>query len=144
MRLTQYLAIALLLLVNAPAEAQTPQLQPAGTLPARQEHDSFIPVSKYLARGDAESLSAWFSDNLEISVLGESCDASKIQARQIMKAFFEAYTPRSCEVLHTAGRATMKYALAALTAGGETFKVTIFANCKKGSYKIQQLSVERF
>ena len=32
-------------------------------------YDVFVPISKYLASGDSESLSAWFSDNLEISIM---------------------------------------------------------------------------
>ena len=35
-------------------------------------YDVFIPISKYIRQGDADKLSAWFSDNLEISVFSES------------------------------------------------------------------------
>jgi len=105
--------------------------------------DVFIPVSKYLASGNVEALSAWFADNLEIAVLSRQSDASRAQARQIVKTFFDNYTPRSFNVTHTAGRANMKYALGTLMAGGEAFSVTIFMSCKNGTYKIQQLKIER-
>ncbi len=105
--------------------------------------DVFVPVCKYFAAGNAEALSAWFADNLEIAVLASESDASRAQARQIVKAFFDTYAPRSFSITHTTGRANMKYALGTLVAGGEAFSVTFFMSCKNGSYKIQQLKIER-
>ena len=110
--------------------------QPAG-------YDVFVPICKYMAQGNADNLSAWFDDNLEIAVTSQSSNASKAQARQIVKTFFENHTPRSFEVNHTAGRDNMKYALGTLKAGGENFSVTIFVSSKGKSYKIQQLKIER-
>lgn len=110
--------------------------QPAG-------FDVFIPISKYMAQGNADKLSAWFDDNLEISVISEGSSASKAQARQIVKVFFESHTPRSFEVSHTAGRHHMKYALGTLSAGGESYTVTIFVSDKGKGFKIQQLKIEQ-
>lgn len=106
-------------------------------------YDVFIPIAKYIAQGDAVRLSAWFADNLEISVVSPTSDSSRNQARQILKSFFDNYTPRSFDITHKASRANMKYALGLLNAGGEVFLVTIFVNYKDGSYQIQQLKIER-
>ncbi|MBQ9659838.1 MAG: DUF4783 domain-containing protein [Bacteroidales bacterium] len=108
-------------------------------------YDVFIPISKYMAQGNADNLSAWFDDNLEIAVISQGSNASKAQARQIVKTFFESHTPRSFEVNHTAGRDNMKYALGTLNAGGENYTVTIFVSNKGKSktYKIQQLKIEQ-
>lgn len=117
-------------------------------LAVRQAHaqesgyDVFNPISKYLRLGDAEKLSAWFSDNLEITIFSDSSDSSRNQARQILKSFFNSYTPRAFEITHKAGRSNMKYALGTLTAGGEVFVVTIFVNYKDNCYKIQHLKIE--
>ena len=108
-----------------------------------RSYDVFIPIAKYMRKGDAERLSAWFADNLEITILSTTNDSSRNQARQIMKAFFNTYTPRSFTIDHKAGRSNMKYALALLSAGGENFIVTIFVSCKENTYKIQQLKIER-
>lgn len=110
--------------------------QPAG-------YDVFIPISKYMAQGNADNLSAWFDDNLEIAVISQGSNASKAQARQIVKDFFESHTPRSFEVNHTAGRDNMKYALGTLNAGGENYSVTIFVSNEGKRFKIQQLKIER-
>ena len=106
-------------------------------------YDVFNPIAKYLAKGDADKLSAWFSDNLEITIFSNSNDSSRNQARQIIKSFFKSYTPRSFEINHTAGRSNMKYALGTLSAGGELFTVTIFVSYKDSDYSIQHLKIER-
>lgn len=106
-------------------------------------YDVFVPISKYIRLGDADKLSAWFDDNLEISIISNTSDSSKNQAKQILKAFFDSYSPREFDINHTAGRANMKYALGKLNAGGETFEVTIFVSFKKDSYRIQQLKIQR-
>jgi hypothetical protein len=108
-----------------------------------QGNDVFVPIGKYLEQGDSEALSAWFADNLEIGILSKETNSSRNQARQIVKAFFEAHTPRSFSVTHTAGRAGLKYATGSLNAGGEVFAVTIFVSCKDEGTKIQQLKIER-
>ena len=106
-------------------------------------YDVFNPIAKYISTGEAEKLSAWFSDNLEVTIFATSNDSSRNQARQIMKSFFKSYTPRSFEISHKAGRSNMKYALGTLNAGGEMFLVTIFINFKDDTYRIQQLKIER-
>ena len=110
---------------------------------AQTAGDVFIPIAKYIENGDAESLSAWFSDNLEVAIFAKTNDASRNQAKQIMKSFFKSYTPRSLRLSHKAGRPNMKYALGVLSAGGEMFQVTIFVGLKDSEYKIQQLKIER-
>ena len=106
-------------------------------------YDVFIPISKYIEMGDAEKLSAWFSDNLEVTIFSSSNDSSRNQAKQITKSFFKSYTPRTFKITHKAGRPNMKYALGTLTAGGEMFLVTIFVGYKDSEYKIQQFKIER-
>lgn len=120
-------------------------------------NDVFVPIVKYIEQGDADKLSAWFADNLEICVAGGTNDSSKNQARQILRSFFLQNTPQSFEITHTAGRPNMKYALGILKAGGEVYNVTIFVGCKhnnpkknsseeacnNSTFKIQQLKIER-
>ena len=106
-------------------------------------YDVFIPITKYIEMGDADKLSAWFSNNLEVTIFSNSNDSSRNQAKQIIKSFFKSYTPRTFQISHKAGRPNMKYALGTLTAGGEMFLVTIFVGDKDAEYKIQQFKIER-
>lgn len=106
-------------------------------------YDVFVPIAKYIRQGDAVKLSAWFADNLEVSILSSTNNASRNQARQIVKAFFDDNTPRSFAISHKASRGNTKYALGTLNAGGEVYLVTIFMNFKEDAYQIQLLKIER-
>ena len=110
---------------------------------AGADYDVFVPIAKYLSHGNAEALSAWFADNLDMTVLSKGGNSSRSQARQMLKAFFEGYTPRDFQITYTAGRGGMKYALGTLNAGGENFLVTIFVSSKGEAYTIQQMKIER-
>jgi len=105
--------------------------------------DVLDPIGKYIAKGDAESLSAWFDDELDISILAGGGVSSRLQARQIMKSFFKKFPPESFRVDYTAERANLKYVLATLNAGGESFHLILFLNSKSGTYLIQQLKIDR-
>lgn len=105
--------------------------------------DVFVPLSKYITRGDVESLSAWFDKNIEISIMSQGGMASKAQAKQIMKAFFDEHKPESFEVNHTAGKSNMKYILARLKTEGELYHVVLFLNSRRGTYRIQQINIDR-
>lgn len=104
----------------------------------------FSSITKYLAAGDVASLSTWFADNLDITVISSSRNCSRKQAREILRSFFETYTPRSFQVTHKASEANKKYMIGLLNAGGERFQVTIYATSSGGDpYKIQQLNISR-
>jgi len=118
-------------------------LIPATLFAQSHNNDVFTPIGKYIVKGDAESLSAWFDENLEISVSSRESNASRSQARHIVKNFFNKNTPQSFSITHAAQKANMKYALGTLDAGGETFSVTIFLREKDESFRIQQFKIER-
>ena len=104
----------------------------------------FSSITKYLAAGDAASLSSWFADNLDVTIISSSRNCSKKQAREILRSFFQANTPRSFRVTHKASESNKKYMIGLLNAGGALFQVTIYATSSAGEpYKIQQLNISR-
>ena len=141
------LSAAMLLLSGGAAMAQTPVTPVKAYKPVASpegEFSVFSSIIKYLSAGDVASLSSWFADNLDITVLSSSRNCSKAQARQILRNFFGTYTPRSFEVTHRASEANKKYLIGILNAGGENFQVTIYATSSGGdTYKIQQLGIAR-
>lgn len=129
--------------VSASGAAGSAMGASAAAKPQGGDYDVFVPIAKYLSQGNAEALSVWFADNLDMTVLAKGGNSSRSQARQILKAFFEGYTPRDFQITYTAGRGGMKYALGTLNAGGENFLVTIFVSSKGDTYTIQQMKIER-
>jgi len=143
-----YIIIALCLLLpcfSAVAQVTPVKSFKASPAPSPQgEFSVFSSITKYLAAGDVASLSSWFADNLDLTVLSSSRNCSKAQARQILRTFFDSYTPRSFEATHKASEANKKYLIGTLNAGGENFQVTIYATSSGGdTYKIQQLGITR-
>ena len=116
------------------------------TIPQNQggEFSVFSSITKYLALGDAASLSSWFADNLEVTVISSNRNCSRKQAQEILRSFFDANTPRSFQPTHKASEGNKKYMIGLLNAGGELFQVTIYATSSAGdTYKIQQLNISR-
>jgi hypothetical protein len=108
-----------------------------------KEQDVFVPISKYIQNGDAESLSAWFATNLEVDILGTNNVCSKQQAKQIVKEFFTAYSPKSFVINYRSGKPPMTYAVGNLSAGGSKFRITLFVKTQPEGNFIQQIRIEK-
>jgi len=137
---------AVLLFFCVAAQAQSHFISNTKTLQQTPEDgfSVFSSITKYLAAGDAASLSSWFADNLDVTIISSSRNCSKKQAREILRSFFQANTPRSFRVTHKASESNKKYMIGLLNAGGELFQVTIYATSSAGEpYKIQQLNISR-
>jgi hypothetical protein len=135
---------ALLVSLGAGAQSFLISNTNARTQQPQGEFSVFSSITKYLAAGDEASLSTWFADNLDVTVLSTSRNCSKKQAREILRNFFSSNTPRSFEVTHKASEANKKYLIGQLNAGGELFQVTIYATSSgQETYKIQQLNISR-
>lgn len=139
--------VAAALLLGVSAAGQNKFQTSVRSLPPQQSDGGFSvfsSITKYLALGDAASLSSWFADNLDVTVLSSNRNCSRKQAQEILRNFFEANTPRSFQVTHKASEANKKYIIGLLNAGGELFQVTIYATASAGdTYKIQQLNIAR-
>lgn len=107
------------------------------------DNSVFIPISKYMQRGDAECLAAWFADNLQVDVMGTVSNCSRNQARQIIRNFFTNYTPRCFEIVYKSGSYPMKYAVGNLDSGGNMFTVTILVKTNDTGNYIEQLKIEK-
>ena len=141
---TVMVAAALLLCVGAGAQSFLVSQSSSRNQQPQGEFSVFNSIAKYLAAGDEASLSSWFADDLEVTVLSTSRNCSKRQAREILRDFFASHTPRSFQVTHRASEANKKYLIGQLNAGGELFQVTIYATSTgSDTYKIQQLSISR-
>ena len=106
--------------------------------------EAFPEIEKALKTGDVETFSNWFSDNLDIDILDVSNIYSKNQAKQILKKFFDKYTPKNFTFLHQSGNGRVYYGIGRLVAGGESFRVTIFTQEVSRKLQVQQIRIERY
>lgn len=103
----------------------------------------FVPISKYLYEGDAEKLSAWFYDTIELSVENEDAVMSRNQAYRMMETFFDRHHPESFQIYHSASKSLVKCVVGKMVAGGENFNVSIFASNRGEGYMIQKLQIQK-
>ena len=96
------------------------------------ESSVFVPIAKYLQRGDAECLAAWFAENLQVNVMGT-----------VSNCFFTNYTPRNFEIVYKSGTYPMEYAVGNLDSGGNIFTVTILVKTNDAGNYIEQLKIEK-
>ena len=146
-KLLHKLLLGAALLVGVEAGAQSFLISNSGTRTQPSEGGEFSvfsSITKYLAAGDEVSLSSWFADDLEVTVLSRTRNCSKRQAREILRDFFASHTPRSFQMTPRASEANKKYLIGLLNAGGELFQVTIYVTSTgSDTYKIQQLNISR-
>lgn len=108
-----------------------------------KDADVFVPIAKYIELGDAESLSAWFADNLELSILGSVNECSRNQGKLIIKRFFTENAPKEFEIVHKSGGAPMKYAVGVLSAGGDSYMITLLVKTQSAGNYIQHFRITR-
>jgi len=113
------------------------------SIPQKQGGDVFIPIAKYIQKGDADRLSAWFADNLEVEIFGQKNACSRTQATQIIKNFFSQHTPKSFSIIHKSGNPPMKYAIGNLNTGSENLRVVLLVRTNPGTPQILRIRIER-
>jgi len=155
MRKNLFLAFLFCLAVPAAVSAQNPnpmQMQmrssqtPVHNVSQQSQQNSndvFTSIGKYIEAGDAEKLSAWFADNLELDITGSVNSCTRSQAKLIMKNFFNNNTPKKFSIIHKSGRPPMSYAVGSLSAGAEKFRVIIYVKTEDGKNSVQQLRIEK-
>jgi hypothetical protein len=89
--------------------------------------------------GNAPVISAYFSQNVDISLLGKDNLYSKSQAEQVLKTFFSEHKPSNFVINHEGQSSNAKYYIGTLSTFKGTFRITI--NTK--SNLIARLTIEK-
>ena len=103
----------------------------------------FTSIGDDLKSGDAATFAQWFAEDMEVDVMGNAGVCSRSQARQLMKNFYERYTPKSFSIVHMSGSLPMRYCIGNLIAGGERFRVTLFVKTQREIHQLQQIRIEK-
>jgi hypothetical protein len=93
--------------------------------------------------GNAFEISAFFPEQVDITVLEESDLLSKLEAEKMIYDFFYAHPPTKFEILHQGKSKTgQEYTIGNLTTKNGTFRVSIYINKTAKSEYIQQLIID--
>ncbi|MCF0166054.1 MAG: DUF4783 domain-containing protein [Bacteroidales bacterium] len=112
-------------------------------MPSNQDSDVFVPLCKYLQKGDADSFSAWFADIIDLQMLTTTKTCSRNQACEIMREFFRSYSPKEVQTIYKGGEYPHRYCIVNYFGGGETFRVTMAVQSSESGNWVELLKVEK-
>jgi hypothetical protein len=93
--------------------------------------------------GNANTLSGYFNQNIEMVVLEHDDVYSKAQAQQIVSNFFSQNKAQEFSILHQGGKEGARYAIGNLRTDNGTFRVYFLLKDAGNKAYIHQLRIEK-
>ena len=100
-------------------------------------------LAKAIGEGDATTMSAWFHQSLEMTILDEEYECSKNQASRILESFFKSHKPSGFSISFEGSKEQSKYAIGTLSTSDGSFRVNMFFLKKEDKRLIYYLSIEK-
>jgi hypothetical protein len=125
MRIWNILALTILITLNLSA-----QNVPKGLMDA-------------MKNGNADKLSGFFHQNLEMTILEKDYMSSKNQATRIMEDFFNNYKPLDFTVSFEGTKENSKYAIGILKTEDQDFRINLFFLSQGKNKLIYYISIEK-
>ncbi len=96
-----------------------------------------------LKSGNANKLSEYFNQNIEMVVLDNDDVYSKAQAQQIVSSFFSKNKAKGFSIIHQGGKDGSSYAIGNLSTSTGTFRVYFLIKEAQDKAYIHQLRIEK-
>lgn len=103
--------------------------------------DIFEDIGSSIRSGDANSISKFFGNSVDLTIINQEEMYSKAQAEQMLKDFFSKNTPVSFAIIHKGvSKEGSKYAIGTLTTSqGTTYRTYFYIKQSGNNYYIQEL-----
>ncbi len=101
-------------------------------------------ITKALKTGNAEDLSSYFDEDVELALIDDEDMYGKEEAKEKLSSFFSSNPPTSFTQVHkgTSKGEDSHYVIGDLVVDGKTFRVYIYLEETEDSYIIQELRIE--
>jgi hypothetical protein len=100
-------------------------------------------ISAALKAGNAFKLSAFFHEEVDVTILEKSDLMSKLEAEKLIYDFFHENKPSNFEIRHQGESKSGKtYTIGKLTTNNGTFRVSIYISKTNNSEYIQQIMID--
>lgn len=98
-------------------------------------------IANALRSGDSKSVSRYFGNTVDLTIISQEEVYSKVQAEQVLKDFFARNPPRSFALIHKGeSKEGARYAIGTLvTAQGATYRTYFFIKQQGNIATIQEL-----
>ncbi|MEY3195157.1 MAG: hypothetical protein RIQ78_1254 [Bacteroidota bacterium] len=102
-------------------------------------------ISAALNTGDVETLSKYFSDNVEISIQDKEQIYPKAKAAGVLRSFFDANKPKSFSQVHkgTSRESSDQYCIGNLSAVTGDYRVYLYLKVSGNSLSIQEIRMDK-
>lgn len=106
------------------------------------QDDVFNKIEQCIRTGDAVALSAYFNNNVEITVGKTDQDYAKAQAQFVIRDFFANNPVRSFAIVHKGSSGDTYYAVGTYQSARGNYDTNIFLKRNGGSFLIEQIRFE--
>lgn len=98
-------------------------------------------IANSLRSGDAKSVSKYFGNTVDLTIITQEEVYSKVQAEQVLRDFFSKNAPRSFTIIHKGeSKEGARYAIGSLvTSQGVSYRTYFYIKQQGGSAVIQEL-----
>ena len=112
---------------------------------ADQSNPTLEAISKALSNGDADALSQYLADNVEVSILDKEQSCSKAKATGLLRAFFDSNKPKGFSQVHqgTSRENSDQYCIGNLSATTGSYRVYIYLKVGAGTTTIQEIRFDK-
>ena len=132
-------SVALLVLATAFGSAKTLEQKSAGEGLASVYAMGLDDVIAALKAGNAQELSKYIDDNIEISLPDKSDSYSRAQALMVLKDFFSSNIVKGFEVQFKGENAGNQYCVGKLATGSGNYRTTVFMKVKDGKQIVKEI-----
>ncbi len=100
-------------------------------------------IALAIESGNANKLSQYFDNSVEITILKEEEVYSQSQAKMVLKNFFDKHEPSSFDIIHKgSSNKGSEYCIGTLVANDRSFRTYIYVKQKGESFRIQEIRFE--
>lgn len=100
-------------------------------------------VTDALSQNDAEALSTYFVNNLELEIDNTEGVFAKSQAKIMVRDFFAKVKPATFSLKHKSDTSSSKYIIGDLVSKGQKWRVTVYFRKEGSSDLIHSLKFEK-
>lgn len=114
-------------------------------LMANQGNPSLEAIARALNAGDADAVSKYFADNVEISILDNEQLIPKAKASEALRSFFNSSKPKSFSQVHqgTSRESSDQYCIGNLAAANGSYRVYIYLKMNGSNASIQEIRFDK-
>ncbi len=99
-------------------------------------------IEKAFSNGDAEALSEYFNQNVELVMEGPGKIYNKNQALIILKDFFSDNRPDRFQKLHEGNKDNSIFMIGNMMSSGKTFRISVLLKKSGGEFLIHQIRIQ--